>query len=249
MVTRNGLADPGLLGVTAGGGLAAVLMLWLAPQAGPVAIQLTASVGALLTFLAVVALAGGATPVRVVLVGIGAAAALQAITTVVVLSLDPWDTAAVQTWLAGSTYGRAAQDLAPVAVTLLVTGVLLLVNHRTLDLLAVGEDQPTVLGVRTNRARWLILAAAALLAAAAISAAGTVGFVGLVAPHVARRLVGAGHKWVIPLSILLGAVLLGLADTIGRSVIAPAQIPAGLVVALVGTPVFALLIAHRRRHV
>ncbi|WP_158069015.1 iron ABC transporter permease [Tessaracoccus sp. ZS01] len=249
VVTRNGLADPGLLGVTAGGGLAAVLMLWLAPDAGPVAVQLTASLGALLTFVVVVALAGGASPVRVVLVGIGAAAALQAVTTVVVLSLDPWDTAAAQTWLAGSTYGRAAQDLAPVAVTLLITVAMLWLNHRTLDLLALGEDQPTVLGVRTGQARWLVLAAAALLAAAAITAAGTVGFVGLVAPHVARRLVGAAHKWVIPASILLGAVLLGLADTIGRSLIAPAQIPAGLVVALVGTPVFALLIAHRRRHV
>jgi iron complex transport system permease protein len=118
--------------------------------------------------------------------------------------------------------------------------------RRELDLLALDEDTPRVLGVRLERVRLVALGGAALLASTAVSAVGVIGFVGLVAPHAARALVGARHTRVIPVSLLLGALLVSLADTLGRTVIAPAQVPAGLVTALIGTPYFVWLLWRSR---
>lgn len=248
-VTRNPLADPGLLGVTAGGGLAAVLLLWLAPDVSRPVLQLGAAAGALVAFGAVLLLGGRSNPLRVVLVGVGVAALVQAVTTVVVLSLDPWDTAAAQTWLAGSTYGRTPSDVIPVAVTLAVLCPLAWLAHRHLDLMTVGDDLPQVLGARVGVLRGVLLVGSALLAAAAVCAVGTVGFVGLVAPHIARQLVGGAHRYLVPMSVLVGGVVVTSADALGRTVLAPTQIPAGLVVAVVGAPVFALLLSRRNAHV
>jgi iron complex transport system permease protein len=116
-----------------------------------------------------------------------------------------------------------------------------------MDLLALDDDTPRVLGVRLERSRLLVLAGAAVLTATALSAIGVVSFVGLVAPHLARALVGGLHVRVLVVAGLLGAVLVSLADTVGRTVIAPAQIPAGLVTALVGTPYFVYLLWRSRR--
>lgn len=118
--------------------------------------------------------------------------------------------------------------------------------HRALDLLALDDDTPHILGVRLHRARLGALSAAVLLAATGVSAIGVIGFVGLVAPHAARALVGSRHLWVLPTSALLGATLVSTADTIGRTVLAPGQIPAGLVTALVGTPYFIWLLWRSR---
>ena len=118
--------------------------------------------------------------------------------------------------------------------------------HRTLDLLAVDDDTPRVLGVRLERARPLLLGLACLLTATAVSAVGVIAFVGLVAPHVARALVGARNARVLPVAALLGALLVSVADTLGRTVIAPQQLPAGLLTALVGTPYFVWLLWRSR---
>ena len=118
--------------------------------------------------------------------------------------------------------------------------------HRELDLLAVDDDTPRVVGVRLEAVRVAVLAGAAVLTSTAVAAVGVVGFVGLVAPHAARALVAGRHARVVPVAVLLGAVLLSLADTLGRSVIAPAQVPAGLVVAVIGAPYFVWLL-HRSR--
>ncbi len=131
-------------------------------------------------------------------------------------------------------------------VALLVALPLAWVAHRELDLLAVDDDTPRVVGIRLERLRLLVLLAAALLASTAVSAVGVVGFVGLVAPHAARALVSGPHLYALPVAVLLGSVLLGLADTLGRSVLAPAQVPAGLVVAIIGAPYF-LHLLHRSR--
>lgn len=134
----------------------------------------------------------------------------------------------------------------PVALALLVLTPLMARHRRDLDLLSIDDDVPRVLGVRLERTRLLLLCGAALLTAAAVSAIGVVGFVGLVAPHAARALVGGRHARVLPVAALLGAVLVSLADTIGRTVIAPDQIPAGLVTALLGTPYFVWLLWRSR---
>lgn len=134
----------------------------------------------------------------------------------------------------------------PVAIAVAVAVPLTWVVRRELDLLALDEDTPRLVGVGLEKVRLLVLLVAAVLAALCVSAVGVVGFVGLVAPHAARALVGGRHVRVIPVAVLLGAVLLGVADLVGRTVIAPAQVPAGLVVALIGAPYFVYLLARSR---
>jgi ferric hydroxamate transport system permease protein len=168
------------------------------------------------------------------------------VTTFTILVTDPWNSALALTWLSGSTYGRTLEQIVPVVMALALVAPLTLHLRGALDLLSLDDDTPRVLGVRLERTRLLALGAAALLTATAVSAIGVVGFVGLVAPHVARTLVGSRHCRVLPISLLLGAVLVSAADTIGRSVIAPAQIPAGLLTALLGAPYFVWLLWRSR---
>ncbi|MFC7547876.1 iron ABC transporter permease [Plantactinospora sp. GCM10030261] len=248
-VCRNPLAEPGILGITGGAGVGAVALLTFVPLAGVWTMTGVATGGALLAFALVYGLAwrGGLNSDRLVLIGIGLYNGCLAITTFIVVAVDPWDTGRALTWLSGSTYGRTPAQVLPVALALLFLVPLVTWARRDLDLLSLDEDTPRVLGVRLERTRLVALVGAALLAATAVSAIGVVSFVGLVAPHAARALVGGRHARVLPVAALTGALLVGLADTIGRSVIAPAQIPAGLVTALLGTPYFVWLL-WRSRH-
>ncbi len=240
---RNPLAEPGLLGITAGAGLGAVLVVTSGAGGRPALVAM-AVVAGLGTFALITALAwrGGLLPDRFVLVGIGVGYALNAVTTFLLLRSDPWQTPRILTWLSGTTYGRILPDVVPVAVGLVVAVPLAIGMRRRLDLLAVDEDTPRILGIRTERSRLLLLATAAVLAAVSVVAVGTVGFVGLVAPHLARALVGARHGRVIPVAMLLGALLVCVADTLGRTLIAPSQLPAGLMIALIGAPYFVWLL-------
>ena len=183
---------------------------------------------------------------RLVLIGVGVSAAAAALTTVVIVLTDPWNVGKALTWLSGSTYGRTFPQVAPVAVTLALAGPALWQAHRALDLLAVDEDTARVVGVPVDRARPVLLGVACLLTATAVCAVGVIAFVGLVAPHAARVLVGAQHRRVLPVAALLGALLVSVADTLGRTVIAPGQLPAGLLAALVGTPYFVWLLWRSR---
>ena len=162
------------------------------------------------------------------------------------MATNPWNIALALTWLSGSTYGRTLSQLVPVLLALVIITPAAQMAHRELDLLALDDDTPRIVGVRLRRARLAALAGAALLASTAVSAVGVVAFVGLVAPHAARALVGSRHLWVLPTSALLGATLVSVADTVGRTVLAPGQIPAGLVTALVGTPYFIWLLWRSR---
>lgn len=246
---RNPLAEPGLLGITAGAGLGAVFVITTGfLGSGQVAMVSMAVAAGLATFAVVSALAwrGGLRPDRFVLVGIGAGYALSALTTYLLLSNDPWQTPRIMTWLSGTTYGRSLSDAAPVGIGLLGAVVVLLAMRRDLDLMAVDEDTPRILGLRPQRTRLVLLTVAAVLAGLAVVAIGTVGFVGLVAPHLARGLVGARHGRRIPVAMILGALLVLIADTLGRTLIAPSQLPAGAMIALVGAPYFVYLIRRAR---
>jgi iron complex transport system permease protein len=247
---RNPLAEPGILGITAGAGLGAVTLLTVAPLAAGVwAMSGAAGAGAVLAFVVVYGLswrAGGLSSDRLVLIGIGFWAGCLAVITFIIVTSDPWNSVKALTWLSGSTYGRTMGQVTPVAIALLVLVPVVALARRELDLLALDEDTPRVLGMRIELARLVVLAAAAALTATAVSAVGVIGFVGLVAPHAARALVGGRHGRVLPVAALLGAVMVSLADTLGRTVIAPAQIPAGLVTALIGTPYFLWLLYRTR---
>jgi ferric hydroxamate transport system permease protein len=247
-VARNPLAEPGLLGVTPGASLGAVGAVLLLPSAGIWPVMGVATLCALATFGLVTRLASrrGATGDRIVLVGVGVSAGAAALTTLTVVIASPWDATLALTWLSGSTYGRSLDQIVPVAVTLAVALPVALAGARTLDLVALDEDVPRVLGVPLSRARYGYLALAALLTAAAACAVGALSFVGLVAPHAARALVGARHRVSLPVAAALGALLVTLADTLGRTVIAPTQIAAGLVTAMIGAPYFVWLLRRSR---
>lgn len=245
---RNPLAEPGLLGITGGAGLGAVIVVTLIPGAGVGLVSAVGIVGALVAFAIVYGLSwrGGMNTDRLVLIGIGLWFGFTALTTLFLVRANPWDTPALFTWLSGSTYGRAWADIAPVALGLLVAVPLAFVWTRELDLLALDDDTPRLVGVPREPVRLAVLITAAVLAAVSVSAVGVVGFIGLVAPHAARALVGARHIRVVPTAMLLGSVGLVVADAVGRTVIAPAQIPAGLIVALIGAPYFVYLLARTR---
>ena len=244
---RNPLAEPGLLGITAGAGLGAVIVVTALGGGRPAMIALSVVAG-IATFVVIGLLAwrGGLSPQRFVLVGIGVGYAMSAVTTFLLLQANAWDTPRILTWLSGTTYGRTFADVLPVLVVLVLVVPVMLALHRELDLLAIDEDSPRILGVRLERTRMLVLGLAAVLAAISVVAVGVVGFVGLVAPHLARALVGGRHLRTIPVAMLLGGVLVGLADALGRSLIAPAQIPAGLMVSLLGAPYFVWLLWRSR---
>jgi ABC-type Fe3+-siderophore transport system permease subunit len=247
-VTRNPLAEPGILGVSGGAGLGAVLLVTTVPPAGSWAIAGAAFAGALVTAAIVfgLALRGGFQQNRLVLIGIGMSAATTALISCLIVLTDPYNSAKALTWLSGSTYGRTGRDVVPVLLVLALGTLVLSLRHRELDLIALDDDTPRLLGVRLAPTRLLFLTVGVLLTATAIAAIGVIGFVGLVAPHAARALVGRSHRRVIPVAILLGAALVGTADLVGRTVIAPAQLGAGLLTAVIGTPYFVWLLWRSR---
>lgn len=247
-VSRNPLAEPGLLGITAGAGLGAISLITVVPMAGAWHIAGAAGAGAVVAFALVYGLAwrSGLDSDRLVVIGIAMWSGGMALITLLIVTSDPWNTAKALTWLSGSTYGRTSEQVLPTVLALVLLTPLLWARHRELDLHSLDEDTPRVLGMRVERSRLVILAAAGVLAATAVSAIGVVAFVGLVAPHLARSLVGGRHARVVPVAAALGAVLVSVADTVGRTVIAPAQVPAGLVISLIGTPYFVLVLWRTR---
>jgi ABC-type Fe3+-siderophore transport system permease subunit len=217
------------------------------PGGRPTLIVTAVAMG-LATFALITMLAwrGGLLPDRFLLIGIGCGYALSAVSTFLLLRTDPWDTPRILTWLSGTTYGRDFADVIPVVLVLLLATPAVLGMRRQLDLLAIDEDTPRIFGVRSDGARLTLLAIAAVTAAVSVIAVGVVGFVGLVAPHLARGLVGVRHGRIIPVAMLLGGLLVGVADALGRTLIAPSQIPAGLMMALIGAPYFVWLLRSSR---
>ncbi|MBA4862476.1 iron ABC transporter permease [Streptomyces sp. PSKA54] len=248
-VTRNPLAEPGILGISGGAALGAVLLVTTAPVAGSWGLAGAAFAGAAISSVVVFGLAarGGFQQNRLVLVGFGVATGTAALISLLIVLTDPFNATKALTWLSGSTYGRTLPDVVPLAAVL-TAGVLVAVLRRTeLDLVSLDEDTPRLLGLDLARGRLGFLVLSVLLSATAVAAAGTIGFVGLVAPHAARALVGRQHARVVPVAVLLGAVLVCTADVIGRTVIAPAQLGAGLMTAVIGTPYFLHLLMRSRR--
>ncbi|MFC5220250.1 iron ABC transporter permease [Streptomyces coerulescens] len=248
-VTRNPLAEPGVLGVSGGAALGAVLLVTTVPSAGSWGVAGAAFMGAAISSVVVFGLAarGGFQQNRLVLVGIGIATGTTALVSLLIVLTDPFNAAKALTWLSGSTYGRSLSDVAPLAAVLAVGVAVAAFRRVELDLVSLDEDTPRLLGLSLARGRLGFLLLSVLLSATAVAAAGTIGFVGLVAPHAARALVGRQHARVVPVSVLLGAVLVCTADLLGRTVIAPAQLGAGLMTAVIGTPYFLHLLVRSRR--
>ena len=253
-VFRNPLADPYLLGAAAGAGLGATLTIAYSPvqSFGPVGIvPLAAFAGALFGVFCALALgsvAGGAHSPTLLLAGIAVAAFLAAAQNLV-QQQNTDDLREIYGWMIGQLGSSQWSDVVLVLPYLGVACAVLLCCGRALDVLAVGDDEAGSLGVHPGRLRLLVILAASLATASAVAVSGLIGFVGLVVPHIVRRLAGGSYTRVLPLSLLVGGAFLVLADLVARVVLAPAELPIGVVTAFVGAPFFAGLLwfGARRR--
>ncbi|SDH50334.1 FecCD family ABC transporter permease [Bosea robiniae] len=247
LATRNPLGDPGLLGINAGASLALILGTDLIGLAGPQAATWLAACGALGAVLAVQALAGArssSNPIRLTLAGVAITALCIGIGQAVALS-DPERFDLVRNWRVGALSGATGAILPSVTLAWLVGTLLTLALAPRLDLLALGDDRAASLGVAVRPVRLGSLIAVVLLAGSAVAAAGPIAFIGLASPHIARRLGGIGAAAHLPLSGLIGAALVVIADTLGRIAMPPAEVPVGIVAGLLGAPIL-ILLARRR---
>ena len=248
-LTRNPLADPGILGVNAGAALAVVIGLASFGLGSLTGYILAATLGAALAAVGVYAIAslgaGGATPLKLALAGAALTAALTSLTTAVVLPRG--DIAGlVQSWLVGGVGGATWDRIAPVLPYLALGAALSLASARKLNLLALGDDTAAGLGETVRRARAMAALGAVILCGATTAACGPIGFVGLVVPHLSRLALGVDYRWILPASAASGAVLLVLADVAGRVVARPAELDVGIVTAFIGAPVFIWIVRRKR---
>ena len=245
--TRNALAEPGIFGVSSGAAFAVVLGLQFGVADSVGSTVWFALVGALVATFGVQQLASrgsGATPVGLALTGAAVAAMLGALTSAIVL-LDADTLDSYRFWAVGSVAGRGL-DVAGKVLPFAVAGLLLAaVNARDLDLLALGDDVAAGLGLSVRRARLVGLGAIGLLTAAGVAACGPIGFLGLLSGHVARRIFGARNTWLIPAAGLIGATTLILADLVGRLVGGAGEVQAGVVLGIVGAPLFVIVVRRR----
>jgi iron complex transport system permease protein len=248
-LTRNPLADPGLLGVNAGASAAVVSAIGLLGITAPEGYVWFSFAGAAAASVLVYAVAsagrGGATPVRLALAGTAITFALIAYVYALALT-DPLLLQRYSQWSVGSLGGRGSTELT-VALPFVAAGALgALALSRALNALELGDEKARSLGARAGRTRVLGAAAITLLAGAATAAAGPIAFVGLTVPHVARTLAGTDQRWVLAYSAVLGAVLVLVADTLGRVLARPGEVQVGIVMALVGVPIFIAVVRRRR---
>lgn len=247
-LTRNALADPYLLGLSSGASLGAVAVVLLSVG---LLLPVAAFAGALVALVATLALAraaGALTPARTVLAGVAVSSLAGAVTSLVIFWTATGDSyREILGWLLGSLAGARWPAVTIAGVALVVVGVPLVLGARILDAFAFGDTSAAALGIHVGAVRWTLLAATALLTGAMVSVSGSIGFVGLVLPHAIRLLTGPGHRRLLPLSALAGAVFLVWADTVARSLFEPRELPVGVVTAILGAPVFALLLIRRVR--
>jgi iron complex transport system permease protein len=249
-LTRNPLAEPGLMGVNAGAGFAIVFAIAVLGVTSVYGYIWFAFAGALGASVVVYALGNRgrteASPVRLALAGVAVTALLTSFTSALVLT-DPTALNRYRFWNAGSFAGPVAGILAQVLPFLIIGIVLALASAPALNSLALGDDTATALGRRLGLVRMQGIVAVTLLTGSAVAVAGPIMFVGLVIPHIARFLTGPDHRWLLPYAMVLAPCLLLAADIIGRLVTRPAETQVGIVVALLGAPVFIALVRRRRR--
>ncbi len=248
-VTRNPLADPGVLGVNMGASLAVVAgfawfglfsatsIVWTAVLGAAVAAVFVHTVGSLGR--------GGATPLKLALAGAATAAALTSFITAIALPRGDI-TESIQSWEIGGVGGASSSSIGTVAPFLVVGAAVSLLSARALNSLALGDELAAGLGERVALARGVAALGSVLLCGAATAVAGPIAFVGLVVPHVCRLLVGVDHRWLLPCSALAGGCLLTAADVLGRIVARPSELDVGIITALIGAPFFIAIVRRQK---
>ncbi|MEH2206153.1 MAG: iron ABC transporter permease [Nostoc sp.] len=248
-LTRNPLADPGIIGINAGASLAAVIVIVLFPSASVYTLPLSAFAGALLMAILIYSLAwnNGSSPILLILMGIGLSAIATAITSLMITFGQISDVSNALVWLAGSVYGRTWEQVFSLLPWLIVFVPMALMLARQLNALNLGDDVAKSLGSQVEWQRGLLVLVGVALAGAGVATAGNISFIGLIAPHLGRQLVGATHESLIPTSALLGGVIVVMADLLGRTLFAPIELPCGVVTAAIGAPYFLYLLIRNRK--
>ncbi|MCY7325465.1 MAG: iron chelate uptake ABC transporter family permease subunit [Microbacteriaceae bacterium] len=247
-ITRNPLADPYLLGLSSGASLGAVAVLVLGVS---VLLPAAAFLGALVALAATLLIAGSGsalTPSRMILAGIAVSSLGAALTSFVIFWTATGDSyREIISWLLGSLAGARWPAVAIAVAAVVVIGIPLMIGGRVLDAFAFGDTSAAALGVSVARTRWVMLVGTALLTGGMVSVSGSIGFVGLILPHAVRLIVGAQHRALLPLAALSGAIFLIWCDTAARALFDPRELPVGIVTAVIGAPVFVLLLMRSRR--
>ena len=249
---KNPLADPYILGVSSGAGLGATLALSALGTgyvARAVGVPVGAFLGAALTMVLVVRLAsrrGRLDPTSLLLAGIAVSYTLSALTSFV-LVFDRESMTSVVFWMMGGLQNRSWEHVGMLAVMFAVGAVVPVLYHRELDLMLLGDERAGQLGVSVERFKMLALGSASLVVAGAVSVSGLIGFVGLMTPHMVRLVLGPRHRLLLPASVLAGAIVLVVSDLLARIVLAPVEIPVGIVTALAGGPFFIWLLVRKER--
>ncbi|MEM8674011.1 MAG: iron ABC transporter permease [Cyanobacteria bacterium P01_G01_bin.67] len=248
-ITRNPLAAPSIIGVNAGATLAAVTLLILLPNA-PVSLLPFAAFGGALTvaiLIYLLAWQGGSSPVRLILVGIGFSLIAAALTDIMITFGEINTVSQALVWLAGSVYGRSWSQVMALVPWIVIFGLMALLLTRELNTLNLGDEVARGLGSRVEWQRGLLLLTGVALAGASVATAGAVGFVGLMSPHLGRQLVGASHEGLLPVSAMMGGMLVVVADLLGRVLFAPLELPCGIITAAIGAPYFVYLLVSQRK--
>lgn len=251
-VTRNDLADPGIIGINSGAGIAVAVFFLYAPlEAGSLAymLPLAALLGSLVTaaliYLFSYSRTRGLDPIRMVLVGVGFSMALSGVMIVIISAAERTKVDFIAKWISGSIWGTDWPFIWALLPWLLVLLPIALLRAGRLDLLALNEETAIGLGVRMEKERLALVLVAVAAAASAVSVTGGIAFVGLMAPHIAKALVGPRSSLFIPVAVLLGGWLLLVADTVGRNLVDPDGIAAGIMVSLIGVPYFVYLLLKK----
>ncbi len=247
-VIQNPLASPDVIGITKGAGLAACMVMILFPKSPVYVLPVSAFAGAALVAIVLYwfSYRRGVQPSTLALVGIGLGAVCQAGIQYLMVKY-PVDVNLALVWLAGSLWGRNWEEIVGVLPWILILLPLVILFAMKLDILSFGDEVAEGLGENVKRLRVILLGMAVALAGACVAAVGSIGFVGLIVPHMARRLVGAKHKWSLPVSALLGSLFILVADSLGRGLFPPFEIPAGIVTAVVGAPYFLFLLRQEKK--
>ncbi|WP_375338790.1 MULTISPECIES: FecCD family ABC transporter permease [Aeribacillus] len=251
-ITRNDLAEPGIIGINAGAGVAiAVFFLFFPIDVGSFVylLPVAAFIGALLTAGAIYVFSydrnAGLNPVRLVLIGVGFAMALSGTMIVIISSAERQKVDFIAKWLAGNVWGADWPFILAILPWIVILISFIAFRAQQLNLLSLNDPTAVGVGLKIERERITLLLAAVGLAAAAVSVTGGVAFIGLLAPHLARSLIGPRNQLYLPIAILLGGWLLLLADTIGRNIALPDGIPAGIMTALIGAPYFIYILLKK----
>ncbi|WP_256762155.1 iron ABC transporter permease [Cohnella sp. WQ 127256] len=251
-VTRNDLADPGLIGINSGAGVAiAVFFLYFPIDVGsfvyvlPLVAFIGAVISAALVYVFAYSRTNGLDPIRLVLVGVGFSLALSGIMIVIISSAERSKVDFIAKWIAGNIWGADWPFIWALLPWLILLIPFTLYKSLRLNLLSLGEASAIGLGLKLERERLVLILTAVAASASAVSVTGGIAFIGLMAPHIAKALVGPRNQLFIPVAVLLGGWLLLLADTIGRNLVDPNGIPAGIMVSLIGGPYFVYLLLKK----